>query len=157
VDGPTVAAHLVLLQIGRTRVALSQGAVRSLESAADVDPHEARLPALGSIAAIGADLPVFALDEELAPLDTLPRNRRICAILQADHGIFGLLCDEAQVLPREGRSVHSLPQAMRRANSPIQGVITLEDDVALLATAGGLAKATGAATWFANKHSPEAR
>jgi hypothetical protein len=151
-DGPAHGAHLVLLQIGRTRVALAQRAVRSLESASDTDFTDPAGAALGTIAAAGARWPVFALDDELAPLNVVPRHRRICALLAAEGGSFGLLCDEAQVLPRAGRSTYPLPPAMRRAGSPVDGVVTLGSGVALLASVRALARITGADNWFATEH-----
>lgn len=143
-DDTAPGVHLVLLQIGRTRIVLAQRAVRSLESATDAEFTAPPRTALGTIAAGGTRWPVFALDDELAPLGVVPRHRRICALLTTDSGCFGLLCDEAQVLPRLGRAVYPLPPAMRRTGSPIEGVVTVGADVALLASARALARITGA-------------
>jgi hypothetical protein len=138
-DGPSHTAHLVLLHFGRTRVALAQRAVRSLEAAADVDFAVAAPVTLGTIAAGGARWPVYALDEELAPLREVPRQRRICALLATDSRLFGLLCDEAQVMPRQSLSAYPLPLAMRRAGSPLEGVLSVGTGVALLSSARALA------------------
>jgi hypothetical protein len=143
-DGTSPGAHLVLLQIGRTRLVLAQRDVRSLESATDAEFTDPPPAALGSIAVGGTGCPVFALDDELAPLRVVPRHRRICAMLATDAGSFGLLCDEAQVLPRMDRATYPLPPAMRRAGSPIEGVVTIGAEVALLASARALARIAGA-------------
>jgi hypothetical protein len=145
-DGPSHPAHLVLLHFGRTRVALAQRAVRSLEAAADVDFAVAVPGALGTIAVAGAQWPVYALDQELALLRAAPRERRICALLATETGLIGLLCDEAQVLPRLGLSAYPLPLAMRRASTPLEGVLSLGAGVALLSSARALAVAVGAET-----------
>ena len=150
-SGPSVGAHLVLLQIGRTRIALAQQAVRSLEAASDMELAGAPSPALGTIDTAGSRWPVFALDDEFAPLGDVPRHRRICAVLAVEGGSFGLLCDEAQVLPRHGRSAYPLPAAMRRADSPVDGVIALGREVALLASVRALARITGASACFAER------
>jgi len=142
-DGPSNNVQLVLLHFGRTRVALAQRSVRSLEAAADVDFSAAWPPSLGAIATSGGRWPVHALDEELAPLYSVPRERRICALLAADDGLFGLLCDEAQVLPRQGLTAYPLPLAMWRAGSPIEGVLN-GAGVALLSSARALARVAGA-------------
>jgi hypothetical protein len=144
VDGPSPGAHLVLLQIGRTRLVLAQRDVRSLESATDAEFTDPPHAALGTIAAGGTAWPVFALDDELALLRVVPRHRPICAMLATDGGSFGLLCDEAQVLPRPGLATYPLPAAMRRAGSPIEGVVTIGAEVALVASARALARMTGA-------------
>jgi hypothetical protein len=139
-DGPAAHnAHLVLLHFGRARVALAQRAVRSLEAAADVDFSTAPPGTLGVIVASGGRWPVFALDEELVPLHDVPRERRICALLAHDHGLYGLLCDEAQVLRRQGLSAYPLPLAMRRPATPLEGVLQTGEGVALLSSARSLA------------------
>jgi len=142
-DGPSHSAHLVLLHFGRTRVALTQRAVRSLEAAADVAFTATAPGALGTIAAGGAHWPVYALDEELAPLRDVPRQRRICALLATATGLIGLLCDEAQVLQRQGLSAYPLPLVMRRAGTPLEGVLQTPDGVALLSSAPALAAVVG--------------
>jgi hypothetical protein len=146
-DGASHRATLVLLHFGRTRVALAQRSVRSLEAAADVDFAVALPPVLGSIVAGGGRWPVYALDEELAPLRNVPRERRICALLAGDETLFGVLCDEAQVLSREGLAAYPLPPAMLRAGTPVEGVIA-GASVALLSSARSLALVlkVGAAT-----------
>ena len=143
-DGPSHSGHLVLLHFGRTRVALPQRAVRSLEAAADADFSAAAAGALGMIVVAGASWPVYALDEELVPLHNVPRERRICALLAAERGLFGVLCDEAQVLARQNLSAYPLPLAMRRSGSPLEGVLNIGAGVALLSSARGLARALGA-------------
>ena len=145
-DGPATSAHLVMLHLGRTRVALTQRAVRSLEATADVDFSARSAGALGAIDVGGSRWRVYALDEELAPLHTAPRDRRICALLAAEHGLFGLLCDDAQVLPRRALVTYPLPPAMRRVASPVEGVLNLDPGVALLSSSRGLALAAGIAT-----------
>src|SRR5215831_13527198 len=137
-DGLSHRTTLVLLHFGRTRVALAQRAVRSLEAAADADFAIAQPPVLATIVAGGGRWPVYALDEELAPLRSVPRERRICALLADDRTLFGVLCDEAQVLPREGLAAYPLPLAMRRTGTPVEGVIE-GASVALLSSAHSLA------------------
>jgi hypothetical protein len=137
-DGPSLSAQLVLLHFGRTRVALAQRAVRSLEAAADADFAFATPPVLGTIVAGGGRWPVYALDHELAPMRSVPRERRICALLAGDATLFGVLCDEAQVLPREGLSAFPLPLAMRRVGTPVEGVLG-GASIALLSSARSLA------------------
>jgi len=139
-DGPTAHnAHLVLLHFGRARVALAQRGVRSLEAAADVDFSAAPPGTLGVIVASGGRWPVFALDDELVPLRAAPRDRRICALLAHDDRLYGLLCDEAQVLPRQGLAAYPLPLAMRRSGTPLEGVLQTNEGVALLSSARSLA------------------
>ena len=144
-DGPSHSGHLVLLHFGRTRVALAQRAVRSLEAAVDADYSVAAPGALGAIVVAGASWPVYALDEELKPLHNVPRERRICALLAGEHGSFGVLCDEAQVLARQNLSAYPLPVAMRRKGSALEGVLNIGTGVAVLSSARGLAFAVGVA------------
>jgi len=144
-DGPSTSAHLVMLHVGRTRVALAQRAVRSLEATADVDFSARSDGTLGVIDVGGSRWHVYALDEELAPLRSAPRDRRICALLAAEDGLFALLCDDAQVLPRQALVAYPLPAAMRKAASPVEGVLNLDPGVALLSSSRGLALAAGVA------------
>ncbi|HTT11461.1 MAG TPA: hypothetical protein VMG60_11270 [Burkholderiaceae bacterium] len=137
-DGPSNSAQLVLLHFGRTRLALSQRVVRSLEATADVEFGSVPPPALGAIATTAGRWPVYALDEELEPLRHVPRARRICALLATEGGLFGVLCDEAQVLARQGLTAYPLPLAMRRAGTPVEGVLD-GAGVALLTSARALA------------------
>src|SRR5262245_48161556 len=154
-DGPAQTAHVVLLHFGRTRVALSGRAVRSLEAATDVIFAGAAPAALGTIESHGVQWPVYALDEELAPLHDVPHERRTCALLATDQGLFGLLCDEAQVVPRHSVSAHPLPLAMRRHGSPLEGVLNIGEGVAVLSSARALAAVLGVDPRAATPDAPE--
>jgi len=156
-DGPSQSAQLVLLHVAGTRVALSQRTVRSLEAAADVDFSTGVPFGLGAIAAGGARWPVYALDRELATLGQVPRERRICALLATEGGLFGLLCDEAQVLPRQEITAYPLPPAMRRAGSPLEGVLSLPAGIAVLSSARALAGVVHVEAGFAALGVQEAR
>jgi hypothetical protein len=156
-DGPAQTAHVVLLHFGRTRVALSGRAVRSLEAATDVVFSGAPSGVHGTIESHGVQWPVYALDEELAPLRDVPHERRTCALLATDHGLFGLLCDEAQVVPRHSVSAHPLPLAMRRPGSPLEGVLNIGEGVAVLSSARALAAVLGVDPKAATSHAPESK
>ncbi len=127
--------HYALLHIGATRLALAQHEVRTLEAGADVGSGgEARL-----IATTGRRWPVLAIDDELRPVALNAAPRRICAMLALPAGLFGLLCDEVEVLPQARTVLHALPAAMASAQSAVLGILAFERGIAVVSTAARLA------------------
>ncbi len=128
--------HYALLHIGATRLALTQHEVRTLEAGADVGGEGG----VRFVATSGRRWPVLAIDDELRPVALNAAPRRICAMLALRAGLFGLLCDEVEVLPQAHTTLHALPASMASAQSAVLGVLAFERGIAVMSTAARLAE-----------------
>lgn len=115
--GTFLAIHL-----GSLRLLVPQEDVRTVESVADIRTPTSKPGALGSIRAGRERLPVYCLAETLTELHTTPASRRICPILAAQDGRYGLLCDEVELIPARELDVRPLPPAMRRHAAAVGGL-----------------------------------
>lgn len=123
-DGTTA-----LLDIGELCLALPQGEICALESAADIDTHQAKPLSVGWIHFRQERWPVFCVSPDLSLLTIVPKARRSCVVLNTGTGYLGILCDEAnfgvQLTLEQQRA---LPPAMETADTPITGLVALEED-----------------------------
>ena len=112
--------------------------VRTLEPAADVDMAEPPQNGVGWIHLGNQRYPVFCFSEQLKRLDEVPATRRICAVLAAGEGAFGLLCSDVSLLRLPDVRLSPMPEAMILPGRPIQGLVLHEDRVMCLSSAARL-------------------
>lgn len=123
---------VALLSISDLRLALPQREICALESGADIDADETKPLSVGWVHFKQERWPVYCLSPELSLLVIVPKARRSCAVLDTGAGYIGILCDEAVFgIQPTLEQQQPVPAAMRTADSPIMGLIALqEDDVA---------------------------
>lgn len=130
-DGTTA-----LLDIGELRLALPQGEICALESAADIDTDETKPLSVGWIHFRQERWPVFCVSPELDLLTVVPKARRSCVVLNTGAGYIGILCDECNFgVQLTLEQQQPLPPAMEAPGSPITGLVALEHDNVACATA----------------------
>lgn len=129
-DGATA-----LLSISGLRLALPQREICALESSADIDPDETKPLSVGWVHFRQERWPVYCLSPELSLLVIVPKARRSCAVLDTGAGYLGLLCDEAVFgIQPALEQQQPLPSVMRTPDSPIVGLLALEEDEVACAT-----------------------
>ncbi len=123
-DGTTA-----LLRISDLRLALPQHEICALESAGDIDTEETKPLSVGWIHFKQERWPVYCLSPELTLLVIVPKARRSCAVLDTGAGYIGLLCDEVifGIQPTLEQQ-QPLPPAMHMPDSPIMGLVALDED-----------------------------
>lgn len=122
-DGTTA-----LLSISDLRLALPEREICALEAAADIDADETKPLSVGWVHYKQERWPVYCLSPELSLLVIVPKARRSCAVLDTGAGYLGILCDEATFGIRPTlEQQQPLPPAMRTPDSPIMGLIALEE------------------------------
>ena len=125
--------------VGRHRLLLPQGDIRSLESVLDVTLNAPLAKSVGWIVFQGENWPVYSLDEDLKPQSERSAKQRICALLSIADGYVGLLCEDSATRPRAGARVQPLPAAMAQTGSFVHGFALYPDGVGLLSSAAALA------------------
>jgi hypothetical protein len=125
---PETDAAMAVLNISGLQLALRQSEIRGLESAPGIDTDETKPFSVGWVAFGGERWPVYCLSQELSLLVVVPRERRSCVVMDTGAGYIGILCDSlnlgVQFLPEQHQE---LPPAMRLPDTPILGLIALED------------------------------
>lgn len=118
----------VLLKISGLSLVLPQADIRGLESAADIDAGEAEPYSVGWIKYAQQRWPVYCLSPELSLLADVPVARRACALLSTGAGYVGILCDGVSIGKQtELWQRYELPSAMHIADTPILGLISLDE------------------------------
>lgn len=126
------------IHVGSLRLLVPQEDVRTVESVADIRTPTSRPGALGSIRVGRERLPVYCLSETLTELDTKPASRRICPILVAGDGRYGLLCDEVELIPGWELDVRPPPPAMRRHRAAVCGLALHGEGLVCVSSADAL-------------------
>lgn len=121
------------LAIDELSLLLPQRQIELLEPVLEVRYAE---EGFGWIEMEGEPLPVYCLSQQLALLHPPPPQRQICALLDRPGGLFGLLCDELDLMG----SLHSvpLPPAMHLPGTPISGLARYKQRVFCITSAQAL-------------------
>lgn len=130
--------YLAELTMDGQALLLPQTEVRLLESVLDLHSD----PARGEVwlQSEGQHIPVWSLDRELRPLPNLPTGRRFCALLGPEQQPFGLTLGGFRLVPRSGCRLLPLPPALRGADSPLLGLVILDDRILPVSDAARLAR-----------------
>lgn len=122
-----------------------QGDVRTIEASSDILRTDPPPKGFGWIEFFNLPWPVYALSADLEPVADVPSTRSLCAVLAWTEGLFGLLCDDIQVLGDIELAFLPLPECMRRSGSPIHAVALHGQRILCAANVQALAHLTGAA------------
>lgn len=126
---PENISTAALVTISGMRLVIPQADIRALEAAADVDTQDPEPFSVGWIQYLEERWPTFCLSDNLALLTNIPKERRACILMANAKGYMGFLCDEVQIA-RQGDlgEQHELPSTMRQSETPILGLVTVNQD-----------------------------
>ena len=136
-DAPAAPGRFALLRIGSIGIVLEQREVLGVESR-----HDVRRGAGDGAERIefGAEqCPVFALDATLAPITVAHAPGRVCAMLASAGAVFGVVCEELEIVQDAQLGQHPLPAAMRGPSTPVLGLIRTSSGLAVRSSARALA------------------
>jgi len=137
---PAGTGTAALLRISRLRIALPQGEIAGITAAAEVEGGDAQPFSVGWVTHANQRWPVYCVSPDLSLLIVIPAERNACVVLAANSGFLGIMCDEAASVEVAPGQRQALPPAMRLPESPVLGLIALEDgEVACASSAQGLA------------------
>ncbi len=146
-DIPPLAA----LTMDERRLVLPQAEIRSFEPVLDIvartQSSEDKLlydfvfqNLVGFIDFEGERWSVYCLSGDFVVLPELLPQRRICVLLNGATQAFGLVCDQVEPLKPDLVKGYPMPPCMRRADSPIQGLILYAGMLGYLTTTDELAR-----------------
>jgi hypothetical protein len=126
-----------LISISDMRMVLPQVEIRALEAAGDVDTQDPEPCSVGWIQYLQQRWPTYCLSSNLDLLTDIPRERRACILLASGTNYVGILCDEVKIARQNDLGEqHELPSSMRLPDTPVLGLITVNDnDVGCLTNA----------------------
>lgn len=136
--GNGMDAPAVVLKIGGLGLLFRQSEIRALELAADVDCNSPVKGSVGWISYLRQRWPVYCPSEQLGLLDPVPPSRRTCALLAAESGFIGILCDDASILKQVTGKRHEVPPAMQSVDTPILELITTGNNLLCVTHPGRL-------------------
>lgn len=134
----TLVSLYVAVTMAGFRILLAQSEIHSLEPAVDLNREEPPVLGVGWISFDGRDRPVYCLGPDLTPSEDLPSTRRICLLLSASEGYFGLMCDELKILSATSLRPLPLPAIMRSPHTPVQSLALYEGAPGAVVTADRL-------------------
>lgn len=138
-DASTQAGAAVL-KIGTLELMIRQGEMRTLEAASNMDDNDPEEMSVGWINYAQQRWPVYCLSSQLELLSSIPVERRACALMALEKGFIGVLCDDVVLLKQVSGQVYELPLIMRRADTPINGVVPYNQGIACISEANNLAR-----------------
>jgi len=124
-----------LLRLEQTRLLVPQREIRVLDLAMDVARENPPYGGVGWIGFRQQQCPVYSPSPRLEWLSNVPADRSICALMEADEGIFGLLCTEIAIVKSTELTFHAIPVAMATPHSPITRLALYEGHLACLSSA----------------------
>lgn len=136
-----------LLSFAGVHLVLTAGDLRMIEASADLVRDDPPAGGVGWIEALGQWWPVYSLTFDLVPsVDEEAATRRMCAVLGDGRGLFGLLCDDIQIMRGAGPMFGPLPVCMRSAGLPIQSLAADARGLLCGTDADALGRVIGVAT-----------
>src|ERR1017187_1573009 len=116
---------------------LPQREIRMLESASAVDNRNAGALSAGWISYEQLRWPVYCISPQLTLLDTVPVERRVCALIKAGNDCMGILCDNISI-EKAVEKWHDIPPSMILPDTPLLGLIVSEENVLACVTSAEL-------------------
>lgn len=135
--GPTRAetSSFALLRLEQTRLLIPQADVRVLELTMDMMREAPPAGGVGWIRFGEQRQPVYAPSHHLEWLSEVPSDRGLCAVLEAEEGLFGLLCNEVALVKSSEIQIHAMPAPMATPDSPFQQLALHGGKLACLSSA----------------------
>ena len=127
-----------LLRMDILGVLVPQEEVRTLEPATDLQTDAPPAGGVGWMPFNRERFPVFCFTEQLHRSLAVPSSRRICALLGAGEGGFGVLCSDVSLVRLPGTDARALPEAMTLPGRPIHGLALYQGAVLCLSSAARL-------------------
>lgn len=121
--GAGMNTSAAVLKIDGLDLMFRQSEIRTLESASDVDGSDPREKSVGWIRYMRQRWPVYCLSEQLELLGSVPASRRTCVVFAIETGYVGVLCDDVSILKQVAGQSHEVPPAMKKADTPILGLV----------------------------------
>jgi hypothetical protein len=133
------AKRCVVLGLDTCSLLLAQTEVLALESALDIRPTTGQQRNVtGSLPLAGQTCSVYSLDRDLNCLTMLPRQHRICAVLQHPQGPYAVSCSEVRMIERSAFTVHPLPRAFTALSGPVRELVVMDGRLLLGTNAAAL-------------------
>ncbi|HLY96920.1 MAG: hypothetical protein ACM3W8_07255 [Sideroxydans sp.] len=132
-------ASAAVLKIDGLDLLFQQSDVRALESASSVDGNASREGSVGWISYMRQRWPVYCLSDQLELLIGVPPSRRTCALLALETGYVGMLCNDVTIVKWPAGQCHEVPVAMKRADTPVLGLLPSGDKLLCVSAPNRLA------------------
>lgn len=115
---PDAVRRFALIELDAVALLVPQHDLHAIEPVLDVDTDAPTGMAAGGIRLRSGDWPVFCPSDDLEPLAGLLPERRICAMLAHDSGLFGVVC--RGVASVSARSVRLFPMPRCMVSTPLR-------------------------------------
>ena len=125
---------LALLSIDELSIGVPQGQILSLEPSEDLVDSDRLENSVGWTKVDSARVPVYQLTHELA-LTTTQKIRRVVAVLNCPQQPFAIMADELRLLNSNDVSRSTIPRAMRQADSPVDQLAVIDEQLICLTSA----------------------
>lgn len=134
---------LARLALGPVQILVPQQEVHTLEPLSELVMEDVPPPACAAFRSAGVHWPVYALDEDLQPGETVPPGRRICAMLRHRGGLYGVLVDQVATVLPDALRMNDLPACLAPPQGLFEALAVHGEEVLCLTSAERIARAAG--------------
>jgi len=140
IDNIELADNFAVLIFAGFQLLIPQNDIFSLEPTIDMTPSTTPIGSVGQLQQSNAVYALYALSAELTLLNSCPDTYRIAVLMKNVNPVYGLLCEQVDTIKRDQLSIHPVPTAMHRKNSPLLALALVGEEVRTISSANALSR-----------------
>ena len=140
VDNMELPDSFAVLIFAGLQLLIPQNDIFSLEPTIDMTPAALSIGGVGQLQQSNQAYALYALSAELTLLNRCPESYRIAVLMKNVNPVYGVLCEQIDTIKRDQLSIHPVPAAMRRENSPLLALALVGEEVRYISSANALSR-----------------
>jgi hypothetical protein len=140
IDNIELSEHFAVLVFAGLQLLIPQNDIFSLEPTIDMTPSTTTIGSVGQLQQSNQAYALYALSAELTLLNSCPESYRIAVLMKNVNPVYGVLCEQIDTIKRDQLSIHPVPAAMRRENSPLLALALVGEEVRYISSANALSR-----------------
>ncbi|MFI3190974.1 hypothetical protein BCS42_12700 [Crenothrix sp. D3] len=140
VDNMELPDSFAVLIFAGLQLLIPQNDIFSLEPTIDMTPAALSIGGVGQLQQSNQAYALYALSAELTLLNSCPESYRIAVLMKNVNPVYGVLCEQIDTIKRDQLSIHPVPAAMRRENSPLLALALVGEEVRYISSANALSR-----------------
>jgi len=140
IDNIELSEHFAVLVFAGLQLLIPQNDIFSLEPTIDMTPSTTTIGSVGQLQQSNQAYALYALSADFTLLNSCPESYRIAVLMKNVNPVYGVLCEQIDTIKRDQLSIHPVPAAMRRENSPLLALALVGEEVRYISSANALSR-----------------
>ena len=140
IDNIELSEHFAVLVFAGLQLLIPQNDIFSLEPTIDMTPAALSIGGVGQLQQSNTIYALYALSADFTLLNSCPESYRIAVLMKNVNPVYGVLCEQIDTIKRDQLSIHPVPAAMRRENSPLLALALVGEEVRYISSANALSR-----------------